>query len=239
MRDSVPSCLPVPSRWCPAIVEQPARRRGLGAFRRAAAAAARRLRRDRADAPARRRATARTSSVWLERVRAPRPHARRSACTPTGRARATRGRPAAIRQRASAARRRGCASAASSRRFFCGGGWYTDDAVRAACRGARARRLHAARRNAVARRAADDALARPARARRPSTAATATCTRTSTTTTCSTRGAERRSTRHSPCWAGAVRPETRSRSRWVRTRRTISTSAVAASNAVKKSHGTR
>ena len=98
--------------------------------------------------------------------------ARRSGCTRTGRARRTRARPGAIRPRGCGRRRRGCGSAGLDPLFFCGGGWYTDAAVREAVTELGLVDCTPRGGVPVAGRPADDAFARAARARRarPATA---------------------------------------------------------------------
>ena len=110
MRHSVPS---PPAAVVSCHVEQPLATTRGGAST-SSSAPARRLRRDRADASAR-RGVRRGRGAVAQRARAPRRRARRSACTRTGRARRTRGRRAAIRPSACGARRSGCARRGSSR----------------------------------------------------------------------------------------------------------------------------
>ena len=166
----------------------PARRRRLAPLRPLQRAAPRRLRRDRARPPARSRRTARTRQRWLERARAAAaraPFGLHTHWTSPTHARPTGGDPAErVRREAAWLRERGLEPA-----FFCGGGWYTDDAVRAAV--AELGLVDCTPRTGAPSPgdAADDAFARCARPRRRSRPLPRrTCTRTSTTTTCSTRG---------------------------------------------------
>ena len=107
---------------------------------------------------------------WLERARAAAaraPLGLHTHWTSPTHARPTGGDPAArVRAEAAWMRERGLEPV-----FFCGGGWYTDAAVREAVDRARPRRLHAARRRSVTGRPPDHALAGAARPRRARPAA--------------------------------------------------------------------
>ena len=91
------------------------------------------------DAEAGRRTTSSGSSVRARPRRAA-----HSGTTRTGRARRTHDRRVETRRGVCAARAPGCAERGVAPTLFCGGGWYTDRAVAAACATLGLRRLHAA-----------------------------------------------------------------------------------------------